>query len=139
MERIPEAAEPWRLMFESVRKSENSTRFRVLILRTGIAGLARRLSKYGGLKQTLLDMIHRGDLLRLVREEDNDCDPFAVSVHTTTKLKLGYLPRFKNEPVARLMDCGFRVVAFVDSPPEADIVWSPTEDIRVPISVYLIL
>ena len=131
--------ETWQVTLGQVRKVRNGIVRRVLILRTGVAGLSHRLRKYGDFGQTLLDMIHTGDLLRLVREKDNDCDPFAVSVHTTTKLKLGYLPRFKNEPVARLMDLGFRVAAFVDAPPEADIVWSATEDMRVPISVYLIL
>ncbi len=139
MEPETEAVEPWSFMLDQIRRSDKRMRFRFLILRTGVAGLARRLSKYGSHIQTLLDMIHTGDLLRLVREEDNDCDPFAVSVHTTTKLKLGYLPRFKNEPVARLLDYGYQVVAFVDSPPEKDIVWSSTEDVRVPISVYLVL
>lgn len=139
MEQRPITENPWDEMLESVRCVRNGMRFRILILRTGVAGLSRRLRKYGDFAQTLLDMIHTGDLLRLIREEDNDCDPFAVSVHTMTKLKLGYLPKYKNEPVARLMDRGFKCVAFVDSPPEADIVWSPTEDIRVPISVYLIL
>lgn len=139
MEDIQETEEVWNEMLEQVKKVRKGTAFRVLILRTGVAGLTHRLRKYGDFSQTLLSMIHTGDLLRLVREEENDCDPFAVSVHTTTKLKLGYLPRYKNEPVARLMDLGFQVAAFVDAPPEKDIVWSPTEDVRVPISVYLIL
>ena len=129
----------WEIMLNQARKKRNGTVFRVLLLRTGIAGLGKRLQKYGNYGYFLMDMITPGERLFLQREPDNAYDIFAVSVHTGANLKLGYLPRFKNEAVARLMDTGFRVVAFVDAPPELDISYSPTEDYRLPISVYLIL
>ena len=137
-EAVPEPV-IWELMLRQAQKKRNGTVFRILILRTGIAGLGKRMQQYGNYGHTLVDMIHPGERLFLQREPDNEYDRFAVSVHTGAKLKLGYLPRYKNETAARLMDSGFRIAAYVDSPPELDIAYSPTEDFRLPISIYLIL
>jgi hypothetical protein len=47
-----------------------------------------------------------GDRFLLIREPENQFDKFAVAIYTAEKMKLGYLPRMKNESVARLMDAG---------------------------------
>ena len=46
------------------------------------------------------------DKFYLVREPQNEHDQFAVVIYTAEKVKLGYLPRSKNESVARLLDAG---------------------------------
>ncbi|MFM2208232.1 MAG: hypothetical protein RL213_2207 [Bacteroidota bacterium] len=46
------------------------------------------------------------DRFLLLREPKNEHDTFAVAIHTVEKEKLGYLPRDKNETVARLLDAG---------------------------------
>ena len=47
-----------------------------------------------------------GDRLRLQREPDNPHDSLAVLVLDGRRRKLGYIPRAKNEMLARLLDCG---------------------------------
>ncbi|HRH65290.1 MAG TPA: HIRAN domain-containing protein [Bacteroidia bacterium] len=47
-----------------------------------------------------------GDRFLLIREPQNEHDTFAVAIYTAGRKKLGYLPRNKNETIARLMDAG---------------------------------
>lgn len=54
------------------------------------------------------------------------------------------MSRFKNETIARLMDCGKVFHAYVDELPpppkdatEARRTRAPTEDYRVPFSIYM--
>ena len=58
--------------------------------------------------------------------------------------KLGYVTRFKNETIARLMDCGKVFRAYVDEPPEppkndseARRTRTPAEDFTLPFSIYV--
>ncbi len=46
------------------------------------------------------------DRFLLIREPDNEFDTFAVAIYTSQKVKLGFLPKEKNESVARLLDAG---------------------------------
>jgi len=46
------------------------------------------------------------DLLVFKREPDNPVDPLAILILDTDGHKLGYVPRVKNEVLARLMDAG---------------------------------
>lgn len=46
------------------------------------------------------------DKFYLVREPANEYDSFAVAIYSAAKVKLGYLPKSKNESVARLLDAG---------------------------------
>lgn len=55
--------------------------------------------------------LHPDARLPLRREPDNPYDPFAVRVEDGEGHKLGYLPRDRNEAVARLMDAGKRIEA----------------------------
>lgn len=54
---------------------------------------------------------------------------------------LGYVTRYKNETIARLMDCGKKFIAIVDEPRESDKKMNrsmaPTER-GVPVSIYLV-
>ncbi len=50
--------------------------------------------------------LSQGDRLRLQREPDNPYDSLAVLVLDGHRRKLGYIPRTKNEMLARLLDYG---------------------------------
>ncbi|KAF0227105.1 MAG: hypothetical protein FD175_2867 [Beijerinckiaceae bacterium] len=62
--------------------------------------------------ETALGRITPGTKLALVREAANPYDADAVAVHLDG-LKLGFIPREANSPVARLLDRGERVTAEV--------------------------
>lgn len=51
-------------------------------------------------------MIEKGQRLDLKREQDNKHDSFAIAIYNSQGDKLGYIPRNKNEMLARLMDAG---------------------------------
>jgi hypothetical protein len=59
--------------------------------------------------------ITKGEYLDLRREPGNEHDNLAIEVLTPDKVKLGYIPRAKNEILARLMDAGKVVFAKVES------------------------
>jgi len=46
------------------------------------------------------------EFLKLVREADNKYDPLAILIFDSKGNKLGYVPKDKNEVLARLMDAG---------------------------------
>ena len=50
--------------------------------------------------------IEIGQFLDLKREQENEYDNFAISIYNSQGDKLGYIPRDKNETIARLMDAG---------------------------------
>ncbi|WP_084365849.1 HIRAN domain-containing protein [Rhizobium sp. RU36D] len=71
---------------------------------------------YHGLAATMSDLIS-GDRLELRREADNPHDRNAIAVYRAS-VKLGYIPRAVNTPLAALMDAGRQiradVVGFID-------------------------
>lgn len=64
-----------------------------------------------------------GDALTLVREPDNPHDRRAVRVDWRG-LKLGYVPRRENEPVARMLDNGQPLTAHISRLAEGRDPWS---------------
>ncbi|MDR0574719.1 MAG: HIRAN domain-containing protein [Tannerella sp.] len=50
--------------------------------------------------------LEKEQCLDLVREPDNKYDTFAIAIYNSNKEKLGYIPRDKNEMLARLMVAG---------------------------------
>lgn len=78
---------------------------RVAVLDFAIAG-----GHYHGLGRVLASLAP-GQTLRLRREPENPYDANAIAVHDSDGLKLGYLPRSANAPVAALMDSGTEVHA----------------------------
>jgi len=50
--------------------------------------------------------LEKGQTLDLKREPDNKYDKFAVAIYNVQGERLGYIPRDKNETLARLMDAG---------------------------------
>jgi len=80
---------------------------RYFLLETHIAGL-----HYYDIKN-LSTPLQLADALLLRREPDNANDELAIVVLTVTAQKLGYLPKFRNPILARLMDAGKSMVAEV--------------------------
>ena len=116
----------------------------ILVLKTGIAGLHHYVDGNSDNGRRLLLSLTPGTELRLYRDTDNEHDQWAISVYTTDDKELGYVTRFKNETIARLMDCGKIFHAYVDEPPEppkneteARRTRTPTEDFTLPFSIYM--
>ena len=121
---------------------------RILVLKTGVAGLQFHIENEE--ERAALDAIAPGTELMLFREPENEYDAWAIAVHLTREDKIGFISRFKNETIARLMDAGKKMIGVVDDPetdPEAKEAVekekrrnrrSPTYNIALPISIYLI-
>lgn len=77
----------------------------LLVLECHIAG-----TSYLDLEEVEPDL-KENDRFLLLREPENKFDQFAVAIYTTGKIKLGYLPRDKNETISRLMDSGKMIFA----------------------------
>lgn len=56
-----------------------------------------------------------GDHLVLRRESDNKHDPLAILILTGNGKKIGYIPRDRNEILARLMDAGKFLLARLEA------------------------
>ena len=113
----------------------------VLVLMTGIAGIHHYFpidTKEGRLFMAkLIPSVE----LKLVREPDNSYDCWAVALFFENN-KVGYLTRYKNETIARLMDSGFIFKAVVEDISDAMSQISSqnraiTEDYILPLSVWM--
>lgn len=102
----------------------------IFLLETHVAGLA-----YHQMAQALPDLAV-GKSLTLRREPSNTHDPLAIEILTAGGLRLGYVPRYRNPVLARLMDAGKHLIATVASI-GADARYSTDEqpDIRLNISL----
>ena len=119
----------------------------ILVLKTGLAGIHHRANEFVDGPDAFYQMVRElkpGTELKLYREPDNVHDKWAVNVVTEDDIELGYLTRFKNETIARLMDEGKKFVAYVDEKPdeitdptEKRRTQTPTEDFRIPVAVYM--
>lgn len=130
------------------RDSSKPKEQRILVLQTGIAGLQFHIENEE--ERAALNAITPGTELMLFREPENKHDEWAIAVHLTEDDKLGFISRFKNETIARLMDAGKKFIGVVDDPKEdsaaKEIVEkeqrrnrrAPTENMALPLSIYLI-
>lgn len=116
----------------------------ILVLKTAVAGLHFHVDDNSDEGRDLLEGLIPGTELHLFRDTDNEHDKWAISVYTTDDRELGYVTRFKNETIARLMDHGKVFHAYIDEPPEppkdaaeARRTRTPTENYRLPFSVYM--
>lgn len=119
----------------------------ILVLETGLAGVDFAAGDHEDGHAAffeLIDSLEPGTELRLFREPDNRHDKWAVPVFTTDDVKVGYLSRYKNETIARLMDEGKKFVAYVaekletaQEKQEWEKTHAPTERYRVPVKVYM--
>lgn len=78
-----------------------------------------------------------GRQLKLVREPDNQYDRWAIKVCTLDGAMLGYLPSWKNQSAARLLDAGKNITAFVDEAANMATLDPVREDPRLPIILYM--
>lgn len=117
----------------------------ILVLKTGIAGIQYHIDNEEERKR--LDNLKPGMELKLFREPENEQDEWAVAVYATDDDKLGYISRYKNETIARLMDAGKKFTAIVDDAQERAKDYEDdrqkrriayTENMAFPFSVYLI-
>ena len=75
--------------------------------------------------------LEKGEKLIFYREPDNEHDPQAISIETSRKEKIGYVPRQDNVIFSRLMDAGKNLFAKVDDK-EMRGKWA-----RIKIKIYL--
>ena len=116
----------------------------ILVLKTAVAGLYYYVDDNSDEGRDLLETLTPGTELHLFRDPDNEHDQWAISVYTTDNRELGYVTRFKNETIARLMDYGKVFHAYIDELPdppkdatEARRTRAPTEDYKLPFSIYM--
>ncbi len=116
----------------------------LILLKTGIAGVYHNFDVHSEEFEQLLESLPVGTKLKLYRDVDNEHDRWAVSVFTEDDVKLGYLSRFKNETVARLLDYGKNIYAEVTERPERPKTATehrrtvaPTEGFEIYILVYM--
>lgn len=116
----------------------------LLVLKTGIAGMQFHVDTSSKEGKALLASLTPGTELMLYRDADNEHDQWAISVYTKDDRELGYITRFKNETIARLMDYGKKFTAIVDEKPaepkdatERRRTRAGTENYAVPFSVYM--
>lgn len=81
----------------------------IMLIECHIAGTSHRDVK------SLEPSLAPGTLLVLQREADNAHDPLAILILTEAGEALGYVPRVKNEALARLMDAGKLLFAKIES------------------------
>lgn len=72
----------------------------IMLIEGLIAGTSHRALK------EIEPTLHPGALLVLQREPANAHDPLAIMIFDDAGHHLGYVPRAKNEAIARLMDAG---------------------------------
>ena len=116
----------------------------ILVLKTAVAGLHYHVDSGSEEGRSVLEKLKPGTELRLFRDPGNEHDRWAISVYTSDDRELGYVSRFKNETIARLMVQGKVFCAYVDEPPEppkdkteARRTIAPTENYELPFSVYM--
>lgn len=111
----------------------------IKVLETAVAGMGFHVEDIE--EEENLQELVPGTELKLYREPDNEYDEWAIAVYYGEDDLLGYVTRYKNEPIARLMDCGKKFIAIVDEPrmikQQGRSRTAPTER-GVPISIYLV-
>ena len=119
----------------------------ILVLRTGLAGAKFHVDSEE--ERVRINSITPGTELLLYREPENEHDKWAIAVYLTEEDQIGYVSRFKNEAIARLMDVGKKFIAITDDVAERLAEYpeeererrrsrrAPTESVNLPFSIYL--
>ena len=81
--------------------------------------------------EEIYENLEKGEKLIFYREPDNEHDPQAISIETSRKEKIGYVPRQDNVIFSRLMDAGKNLFAKVEDK-EMRGKWA-----RIKIKIYL--
>lgn len=123
---------------------------RILVLKTALAGAWHHMENDE--KAKALVELKPGTELTLYREPDNKYDEWAIAVYLGENDRIGFVTRFKNETVARLMDAGRKFIAIADAPEDEEIMAkkdvfelnfgkdrpAPTENTKYPFSIYMV-
>lgn len=109
----------------------------IKVLETALAGMDFYIKNEQ--EKENLENLKPGTELKLYREPENEFDEWAIAVYYKEEDMIGYITRYKNETIARLMDAGKKFIAIVDEEREEtkDSRKAPTER-GVGISVYLV-
>ena len=75
--------------------------------------------------------IDKGTLLMFQREKDNQYDALAIQILNDKKERIGYVPKTKNEVLARLMDAGKLIFGRVEEKEKVD------DWIKISIKVFM--
>ena len=75
--------------------------------------------------------IGKGTLLMFQREKDNQYDNLAIQILNSKKERIGYVPKAKNEILARLMDAGKLIFGRVEEKEKVD------DWIKISIKVFM--
>jgi hypothetical protein len=75
--------------------------------------------------------IDKGTLLMFRREKDNQYDNLAIQILNSKKERIGYVPKAKNEILARLMDAGKLIFGRVEEKEKVD------DWIKISIKVFM--
>lgn len=75
--------------------------------------------------------IDKGTLLMFQREKDNQYDSLAIQILNDKKERIGYVPKAKNEILARLMDAGKLIFGRVEEKEKVD------DWIKISIKVFM--
>ena len=120
------------------------TERQILVLQTWIAGTKYHVDEESGEGNSLFDELKPGTELKLYHDVDNEHDKWAVAVYTLDDKEIGYISRFKNETICRLLDAGKVFKAYVEElkevpedPVERRRNHAPTEGKDIYMSVYL--
>ena len=76
----------------------------IKVLETAVAGMNFHVESEQ--EEENLKKLEPGTELKLYREPENEFDEWAVAVYYDEEDMLGYITRYKNETIARLMDAG---------------------------------
>ena len=100
----------------------------IFLIHTHIAGTAYVYD------EDIFNELNNEDRLYLYRETDNIHDERAILVSTNDNHKLGYIPRYDNKILSRLMDAGKSLYAII-----SDISMDYNSDSRryVDIDIYM--
>ena len=114
-----------------------------LMLWTAIAGIQYHLDLETEEGAAIFASLTPGTLLKLRREPENKYDHWAIAVDTEDDLNVGYVTRYKNETIARMMDRGHIFEARVEDKrnPESQASESKktlTEQYLLPFSIWLV-
>lgn len=113
-----------------------------LVLWSGIAGLEYHIKKSSESDMEILNKLKPGVELKLARDKDNQYDRWAVAIYTIEGKMLGFVTRYKNETIARLMDAGYSFRAFVENEKQTNYIVpnkqrALTENYNIPYSVWM--
>lgn len=64
---------------------------------------------HGGMDPRVMGKLRKGIRLEPTREPENPHDSWAIALRTRRGVRIGYVPRSVNQPIARMMDQGMRI------------------------------